>query len=99
MSIDVEIQDEQGRALARYDGPPLGLNFLKLAPPQTACFRFIVPWGDTTFNEEQIEVLLAELRDATTNTTSAIRLRELRELIQFIEGASGVHVYVKFIGD
>src|SRR5438105_6150103 len=99
MSIDVEIQDAQGRALAHYDGPPLGLQFLKLAPPQSACFRFIVPWGDATFNEEQIKVLLAELCDATANTTDATRLRELRALTQFIEGATGVHVYVKFIGD
>jgi hypothetical protein len=99
MSIDVEIQDEQGLALARYDGPPLGLQFLKLATPKTACFRFIVPWGDTTFNEEQIEVLLSELREATTNTTNPTRLRELSKLIQFVEGATGVHVYLKFIGD
>ncbi len=99
MSIDVEIQDEQGRALAHYDGPPLGLQFLKLAPPQSTCFRFIVPWGDATFNAEQIKVLLTELRGATANTTHVTRLRELRALTQFIEGTTGVHAYVKFIGD
>jgi hypothetical protein len=99
MSIDVEIQDEQGGALARYEGPALGLQFCRLAQPQSACFRFIVPWGDTTFNQEQIQVLLAELRDAISNTNDAKRLSELRAVTEFIEGASGVHVYVKFIGD
>ena len=99
MAIDVEIQDERGEALARYGGPPLGLQFLKLAPPQSACFRFIVPWGDATFNEEQIKVLLAELRHASANTTNSERLRELGALVEFIGGATGPHVYVKFIGD
>ena len=99
MSIDVQIQDEHGGVLTQYEGPALGLPFLKLAPVQSSCFRFIVPWGDTTFNEEQIKVLLAELRDATSQSRDEMRLRELRALIQFIEGAVGVHVYVKFIGD
>lgn len=99
MAIDVEIQDEHGGTLAQYSAPPLGLPFLKLAPPGSACFRFIVPWGDTTFNEEQIKVLLGELRDAAANTDNPTRQRELKSVIEFIEGATGVHVYVKFIGD
>ena len=99
MAIDVHIQDESGVSLARYAGPPLGLPFLKLAPAQSACFRFIVPWGDATFNEEQIEVLRAELQDAARRTTDAQRLRELHALSEFLEQATGVHVYVKFIGD
>ena len=99
MSIDVEIQDESGVALSRYDGPPLGLQFLKLAPPKSACFRFIVPWADATFNEDQVKELRAELQEATTRTSHVLRLRELRALSKFLEGASGTHVYVKFIGD
>jgi len=55
MAIDVEIQDECGTTLARYDGPPIGLQLLKLAPAKSVCFRFIVPWGDATFNQEQIK--------------------------------------------
>jgi len=41
MAIDVEIQDEEGLTIARYDGPPLGIEFIKLAPLSSACFRFI----------------------------------------------------------
>ena len=99
MSIDVEIQDEGGGALARYAGPPLGLPFLKLAPPESLCFRFILPWADTTFNEEQIKVLLAELRVALGSCDHAVRRSELLSLITFVEGAVGSHVYVKFVGD
>jgi hypothetical protein len=99
MAIDVQIQDERGVALAQYEGPPLGLPFLKLASPGSSCFRFIVPWGDATFNQEQIAVLLHELQDAAKNTSHPERLNELTSLIKFAEGASGVHVYLKFIGD
>ena len=81
-----------------YDGPPLGLAFTKLAPPGSACFRFIVPWGDATFNEEQIKVLKGELHDAAKDCHQS-RLAELKALSSFLEGAVGVHVYVKFIGD
>ena len=52
MAIDVEIQDGRGHTVARYEGPQLGHQFTKLAPPDSACFRFIVPWGDATFNQE-----------------------------------------------
>jgi hypothetical protein len=64
MAIDVEIQDETGTCIARYDGPPLRHQFTALAPPDSACFRFILSWADATFNEEQIKVLKDEIRSA-----------------------------------
>lgn len=99
MAIDVEIQDELGETIARYDGPTVGHDLLKLAPPGSACFRFILPWADTTFNQEQIKVLKQELVDATSRITDLPRLTELRALIDFLGRADGAHVYVKFIGD
>lgn len=98
MAIDVEIQDEQGLTLARYDGPPLGHQFTKLAPPGSACFRFIVPWGDATFNHEQIKVLKGELQEVAMNCPQT-RMAELKALSAFLGTAVGPHVYVKFIGD
>jgi hypothetical protein len=86
--------------VARYDGPPLGHEFTKLAPPSSVCFRFIVPWGDTTFNEEQIQVLRDELREAARRRPNQLtRMSELEALSTFLERAVGAHVYVKFIGD
>ena len=99
MAIDDEIQDEEGLTIARYDGPPLGIEFIKLAPPGSACFRFIDPCGDATFNQAQIEVLNSELRLAAKQTEHSRRLSELEALASFVEGATGVHVYLKFIGD
>jgi hypothetical protein len=98
MAIDVEIQDEQGLTIAQYNGPPLGNEFMKLAPPGSACFRFIDRWGDTTFNQQQIGVLRRELQDVAEGCTEP-RSAELRALCSFLDGAVGVHQYVKFIGD
>jgi hypothetical protein len=98
MSIDVEIQNEQGLTLARHEGPPLGHQFTKLAPADCACFRFIVPWADATFNQEQITVLKGELQAAAMECPQA-RLAELKALSSFLERAVGVHLCVKFIGD
>src|SRR5262245_41130203 len=99
MPIDVVIQDESGATLAHYEGPPLGPALLRLAPPGSACFRFILPWADTTFNQPQIAELKAELTDATSRTTDLACLRELEALIEFLGRADGAHTYVKFIGD
>jgi hypothetical protein len=99
MSIDVEIQDEDGNTISRYDGPALGLPFTRLASTDSACLRLIVPWGDATFNQAQIEVLKGELRVAAKRTEDSRRLSELEALSSFVEGATGVHVYLKFIGD
>ena len=99
MSIDVEIQDERGHTISRYDGPALGLPFTCLAPADSACMRFIAPWGDATFNQAQIEVLKDELQVAAKRTEDSRRLLELHALSSFVEDAKGVHVYLKFVGD
>jgi hypothetical protein len=54
-----------------------------------ACLRFIVPWGDATFYQEQITVLKGELHDVAMDCPPA----RTGELKAFLEGAIGVHVY------
>jgi len=99
MMIDVQIQDENGRSLATYDGPPLGLPFLKLAPPVGACLRFVLPWADTIFNSEQIKELQTELLEVIRGTNDASRVHEAKALLEFVATAEGAHTYIKFIGD
>ena len=100
MPIDVEIKDECGSTISRDDGPFLTLDFVEIAPLDSVCFRFIDPWGDTTFNQTQIEVFLDELRAVVRSMNDPDRLVELRALLQFLEPAANqMHTYVKFIGD
>jgi hypothetical protein len=100
MAIDVEWQDESGQVLARYEGPPLGITLYELAGQGSTCLRFIDPYGDTTFNQSQVEVLIEELR----NIRQQSKDRELNDLLDallgFVAQAHGqIHTYVKFIGD
>jgi hypothetical protein len=67
MAIDLEWHDENAVILARYSGPPLGMAFVQQAEPSSSCLRFIDPYGDTTFNQRQIEALLMELGDLHTS--------------------------------
>ena len=96
MAVDVEWQDEGGKTLEVYGGPPLTWDVLKTAPAGTACVRFIDPCGDTTFNQRQIEELVLEL-EAWANAVSS---PTLRHLATFAKRARGhVHTYLKFVGD
>jgi len=99
MPIDVQIHDESGKALATYDGPPIGLPLLKLAPVNGVCLRFVVPWSDATFNSEQLKELRAELLQVIRTTEDTQRVREAEALLEFVSEAKGPHTYVKFIGD
>ena len=90
MPIDVEWQDELGKVLARYGGPLLTAGVIWKAKPTSVCLRFVDPYGDTTFNQLQIDLLLDELKELGAEP----------ELIAFVEQARGqMHTYVKFIGD
>jgi hypothetical protein len=97
MAIDLEWQDEQGKKLARYEGPPIDQKVWSIFPKSGACLRFIDPIGDTVFNHAQIEVLAVELDALLMEATAHPTLAAMRN---FIVGARGqVHTYLKFIGD
>ena len=99
VAIDVEWQDERGRTLARYDGPTVTAALLRYADPQAACLRFIDPYGNTTFNQQQLSVLRDELEALDSRIMDGQAL-VARALLDFLTSSSGmVHTYVKFIGD
>ena len=96
MAVDVEWQDENGRALSAYSGPPLTWKVLKRAPAGWTCVSFIDPVGDTTFNQRQIDVLVGELEEWANSDNDPA----LRHLLNFVSHGRGrVHTYLKFIGD
>lgn len=98
MAIGVQWQDEDGQVLSRYEGPLLGSWLQDGADECSACLRFIDPYGDTTFNQFQIPVLLTELESLLARKPDFGA--QLGELIRFVSAARDqVHTYVKFIGD
>ena len=99
MPIDVEWQDEDGATLARYEGPFVTLTLVERADPASVCMRFIDPWGNTTFNQQQLPVLVQELEALDSRTRDAQR-DVIQALLAFLRPARDqVHTYVKFIGD
>jgi hypothetical protein len=69
---------------------------------ESFCLQFIDPYGDTTFNQLQIPVLISELKSLhqAEHCQKHEKLHEFEGVISFIEKARGqVHTYIKFYGD
>ena len=98
MAIDVELQDERGQTLARYDGPAVTRALVQRADPASVCVRFIDPYGNTTFNQLQLSILVREL-EALESRTRDGQAQVIRALLAFLHQASDrIHTYVTFIG-
>jgi len=96
--ISIFCVEENGLELAEFKDPRLLDELLKTEVSGSGhCLRFIDNYGDTTFNQLQMPVLVQELRIAA-NSEPDLRER-LESLAAFVESANGVHTYVKFIGD
>jgi hypothetical protein len=99
MPIDVEWQDERGETLARYDGPLFTRALVERAPPASVCLRFIDPYGNTVFNQQQLPVLVQELETLKSGTRNG-QLKVIEALLAFLRPVCDhVHTYVKLIGD
>ena len=98
--IDIVRVDEHGRAKAEFADARVLHELLAGRHPLTGCcLRFLDPYGDTTFNQLQIPVLVDELRAIAAEAPATLRERA-EALVAFIESAVGhAHTYVKFIGD
>jgi hypothetical protein len=92
MGIDCKIQDEDGGVLNELpDSQSLVACLLtpnNRAMENVVCLRFIDEYGDTTFNQLQIPVLLQEFRMAVALCKN-LEARAHGEM----------HTYVKFVGD
>lgn len=99
MPIDVEWQDERGSQLARYCGPLFDISLLAHAPTDSVCLRFIDPYGYTTFNSYQIEMLESELTPLADDTNPAVA-SQAKGLLAFIQQMQDRDLrFLKFSGD
>jgi hypothetical protein len=66
----------------------------------SVCLRFIVPWGDTVFNQAQNSDLLNELSAEVRETRDPEVRDQLQKVIRLVELARNeTHTFIKFIGD
>jgi len=102
MGIDAFIENENGAQIDHLYDPE---NLLKCLLPSydtesSICLRFIDPYGDTTFNQGQIPILIKELKSAVENTNDNLAKNHGKKLIALIEKIENeVHTYIKFCGD
>ncbi len=77
MGIDAEIAPrDRDHPIVVSDAGGVFARFVASSPlPESACFRFIDPYGDTVFNSLQLPVLLEEL-ERVQRQASANELRE-----------------------
>lgn len=72
MGIDIRWENESGKQLEEIPDPKNHFGFaLALSPlEKTVCLRFIDPYGDTVFNQQQIPVFISELQALQQLVTS-----------------------------
>lgn len=102
MGIDAFIETENGAQIDQlFDPEELLERLLPAYDNESSIFlRFIDPYGDTTFNQGQIPILIKELKLAVDNTNDNLAKNHGKKLIALIEKIKNeVHTYIKFYGD
>ena len=102
MGIDLQWEGEKGDVLGWLPDEHDMVEQIVAASKQenTACLRFIDPYGDTVFNQFQITVFLTELRDVPLEALSEGARLHRQKLEEMAVKAQGkVHTYLKFYGD
>jgi hypothetical protein len=100
--LDIFWEDEHGQILEK---SPAQFNVWDyIEDPSdvgsSCCLRFIDEYGDTTFNQSQMSVLICELEDLLPKSKSEKAMQSLQALVEFARRAEGqIHTYIKFIGD
>lgn len=105
MAINVALEDENGKRIFFVEEPigtPIA-GIIRKAIESGTRFPWastIDPYGDTTFNRRQAELLRKEwailIQNVADEKTKAL-LQQVDNLLQ--QCVSGVHLYVKFYGD
>jgi len=100
--LDLLWQDERGQILARCSARFNVWDYIENPGEvsRSCCLRFIDEYGDTTFNQSQISVLIGELEELFPKSKSEKASQSLQTLIAFARQAEGeIHTYLTFIGD
>ena len=102
MGIDARIEDENGGCIEELLDETSVVNklLLNMTEKNSICFRFVDPYGDTTFNQEQLPVFIHELEDAISKANNGQAKMHGMRLLQLAKKHVGQpHIYLKFYGD
>jgi len=101
MGIDAELQTEDGETIQDVGDPQSLLQrLLSFHDERSSCLRFVDPYGDTTFNQRQIPVLITELEKAIQSSSDTEAKRHGSRVLELVKKATDEpHIYIKFIGD
>ena len=102
MGIDARVEREDGQAEAELVDPSgLAARLLASLPEaESLCLRFVDPYGDTTFNQLQLPVVITELARAIEVSSDPDVESHGRALLELAKKASNnVHTYLKLYGD
>jgi len=102
MSLEVFWQTERGEILERCPAWYNPWNYIDHPDEleETCCLRFIDEYGDATFNQYQLPVLVQELESILAKSKTDEAKDALESLIAFVRRCQdNVHTYLKFVGD
>lgn len=101
MGIDAKLQTEDGRTLQEvFDPEDMLQRLIPFNNETSVCLRFVDPYGDTTFNQLQIPVLIKELQEAIQNSKDSEAKKHGNKVLELTKKAKDEpHFYVKFVGD
>lgn len=103
MGINAVWRSETGEELGRVLDHLGHLSLIASRPADlagTVCMRFLDPYGDTIFNQEQIAVVADEIDELASRTREKEGRAHLVAVAALARKALGhVHTYLWFIGD
>lgn len=97
--VGVQIEDESGAVTATFGNTSLDPRIVSRAAADGGILRFVDPYGDLVINQLQLPVLMAELHRIHAATPEKDLRQHIEQLLSFLEGAKGTHIYVRFFGD
>ena len=101
MGIEVRLRRESGEVLGEVGDPQMVLSrATQRAFAGTRLLKYLVPWGDTVFNQAQADDLHADIvqvKDANRHTPLFDILADVEPLVARLSRET--HAYLWFIGD
>jgi hypothetical protein len=97
MAWTIILEDENGQQIETCSKFLDYNEFSQIELTQFKLFKYLLPWGDTTFNEAQIPDLIQDLDLLKKSSTQIDTIDKIVELARKCPETS--HSYLKFYGD